>query len=107
VKTGETSSLRTAGFTKTGLQLARRLRYDTRLKATGRSFVRMCTAADCASLCHPQSRHCAPKTMQSPRFKYVTTTTTTTTIIRIYYGAAQPVLSSALQYNNVIVGSST
>jgi len=26
-------------------------------------------------------------------------------IIRIYYGAAQPVLSSALQYNNVIVDS--
>jgi len=25
--------------------------------------------------------------------------------IRIYYGAAQPVLSSALQYNNVIVDS--
>jgi len=26
-------------------------------------------------------------------------------IIRIYYGAAQPVLSSTLQYNNVIVDS--
>ena len=26
-------------------------------------------------------------------------------IIRIYYGAAQPVLSTALQYNNVIVDS--
>jgi len=26
-------------------------------------------------------------------------------IIRIYYGAAQPVLSGALQYNNVIVDS--
>jgi len=26
-------------------------------------------------------------------------------ILRIYYGAAQPVLSSALQYNNVIVDS--
>jgi len=26
-------------------------------------------------------------------------------IIRIYYGAAQPVLSSALQYNSVIVDS--